>query len=80
MGVKQSRDEPTKIDMWMMQAIAKKAQSGHFTIKSFNSVIMKFPKIDESFEEVRNVFKKYGKKYILRIFCYVYILLYCWNY
>lgn len=30
-------------------------------MKTFNSVIMKFPKIDESFEKVRIVFKKYDK-------------------
>ena len=63
MGIKQSKDEPTKIDMRMIQAMAEKAQSGQFAIKSFNSIIMKFPKIDESFEEVRSVFKKYGKMF-----------------
>ncbi|KAG0557661.1 hypothetical protein KC19_11G147500 [Ceratodon purpureus] len=59
MGLKQSKDEPTKIDMQMTQAMTERAQSGHFTIKSFNSIIMKFPKIDESFGEVRSVFKKF---------------------
>lgn len=71
MGLKQSKDEPTKIDMQMTQAMTERAQSGHFTIKSFNSIIMKFPKIDESFGEVRSVFKKFGKMLMLYILTFV---------
>lgn len=68
MGIKQSKNEPTKIDMRIIQAMAEKAQSGQIKIKSFNSIIMKFPKIDESFEEVKSVFKIFGQLYIYKYF------------
>lgn len=61
MGIKQSKNEPTKIDMRITQAVAEKAQSNHIKLKSFNSIIMKFPKIDKSFGEVKSVFKQFGK-------------------
>lgn len=69
MGIKQSKDEPSKIDMRMIQAMVEKAQSKNLTIKSFNSIIMKFPKIDESFEEVRSVFKTFGKTFTIYVTC-----------
>jgi calcium-binding protein CML len=64
MGVGQSKgvegSQPSKIERRMVKAMAEKAQSGQFSLKSFNSIIMKFHKIDESFEAVRIVFRKYG--------------------
>lgn len=64
MGLRQSkevrRSEPSKIEKQMVQAMAERAQSGRYGMKAFNSIIMKFPKIDESFEAVRTVFKNFG--------------------
>lgn len=65
MGGRLTRDaapsRPSKIEARMVQAMAERAQSGKFGLKSFNSIIMKFPKIDKSFQDVRAVFKKFGK-------------------
>lgn len=65
MGGRLTRDaapsRPSKIETRMVQAMAERAQSGKFGLKSFNSIIMKFPKIDKSFQDVRAVFKKFGK-------------------
>lgn len=51
----------TKIEQRMVQELAQRAQSGKVALKAFNGIILKFPKIDESFEAVRTVFKKYGE-------------------
>lgn len=53
--------KPSNLELKMVEALKKRAISGNCTVKTFNSVIMKFPKIDESFEKVRVVFKKYDK-------------------
>jgi len=52
---------PSKLEQKMVEAMRKKAISGGSTLKSFNSIIMRFPKIDESFENARNVFQKFDK-------------------
>jgi len=63
MGGRLTRDaapsRPSRIEARMVQAMAERAQSGKFGLKSFNSIIMKFPKIDKSFQDVRAVFKKF---------------------
>ncbi|KAL2630772.1 hypothetical protein R1flu_015458 [Riccia fluitans] len=51
----------SKLEERLVEELAKRAQSGKVALKAFNSIILKFPKIDESFEAVRAVFKKYDK-------------------
>ncbi|KAL3688730.1 hypothetical protein R1sor_015039 [Riccia sorocarpa] len=51
----------TKLEERLVEELAKRAQSGKTGFKAFNTIILKFPKIDESFEAVRTVFKKYDK-------------------
>lgn len=53
------QSKSSNLELKMVEALKKRAISGNCTVKTFNSVIMKFPKIDESFEKVRVVFKKY---------------------
>ncbi|KAH9311907.1 hypothetical protein KI387_026942, partial [Taxus chinensis] len=52
---------PSTIEQKMVDALRKRAASGGSSLKSFNSVIMRFHKIDESFEKVRDVFRKFDK-------------------
>lgn len=63
MGLIQSqerRGQLTKIERRMVQAMAERAQKVNVTLKTFNTFILKFPKIDASFEAVREVFNKAG--------------------
>lgn len=55
------QSKPSNLELKMVEALKKRATSGKSTVKNFNSVIMKFHKIDESFDKVRIVFKKYDK-------------------
>ncbi|CAM6081941.1 unnamed protein product [Calypogeia fissa] len=63
MGAKSSTHgkaaESSKITKRMVEAMAERAKRGQSTIKTFNSIILKFPKIDEAFEAVKTVFKKF---------------------
>lgn len=62
MGAKSSthgKDKVSKIETRMVQAMAERAKRGQSGIKTFNSIILKFPRIDEAFETVKAVFKKY---------------------
>uniref|UniRef100_A0A7I4DZV8 EF-hand domain-containing protein n=1 Tax=Physcomitrium patens TaxID=3218 RepID=A0A7I4DZV8_PHYPA len=64
MGLIQSqerRGQLTKIERRMVQAMAERAQKVNVTLKTFNTFILKFPKIDASFEAVREVFNKADK-------------------
>ncbi|EFJ07984.1 hypothetical protein SELMODRAFT_132549 [Selaginella moellendorffii] len=65
MGIKGSKDvqlnDVSKIERRMVEAMRKRAKAGPSPFKSFNSILMKFPKIDKSFEQVRGVFKKFDK-------------------
>lgn len=63
MGLIQSQEQRgqlTKIERRMVQAMAERAQKANVTLKTFNTFILKFPKIDASFEAVREVFNKAG--------------------
>jgi len=63
MGLIQSQEQRgqlTKIERRMVQAMAERAQKANVTLKTFNTFILKFPKIDTSFEAVREVFNKAG--------------------
>lgn len=63
MGLVQSQEQRgqlTKIERRMVQAMAERAQKANVSLKTFNTFILKFPKIDASFEAVREVFSKAG--------------------
>lgn len=45
----------------MVTAMKERGASGKSPLKSFNSIIMKFPKIDKTFEAVRGSFRKFDK-------------------
>ncbi|KAH9311412.1 hypothetical protein KI387_026447, partial [Taxus chinensis] len=50
--------KPSNLELKMVEVTKKRAASGERSLKSFNSVIMKFPKIDESFKKLKSVFQK----------------------
>ncbi|GLJ26211.1 hypothetical protein SUGI_0503050 [Cryptomeria japonica] len=47
----------------MVEVMKKQKGSRECSVKSFNSVIMKFNKIDESFKKLRSVFQKIDKDF-----------------
>ena len=68
MGLVQSQEHKgqlTKIERRMVQAMAERAQKANVSLKTFNTFILKFPKIDASFEAVREVFNKAGSHTVL---------------
>ena len=52
----------TKLEQKMVDAMQQRAQQGT-SLKSFNSVIMKFPKIDENLRNCRIIFQQFGEHY-----------------
>ncbi|KQJ93881.1 hypothetical protein BRADI_3g07230v3 [Brachypodium distachyon] len=50
----------SKLEQKMVEAMQQRAQQGT-TMKSFNSVIMKFPKIDESLRKCRIIFQQFDE-------------------
>lgn len=50
----------TKLEAKMVEAMQMRA-SGGSTMKSFNSIILKFPKIDKSFRKCKSIFEQFGK-------------------
>lgn len=50
----------SKLERKMVEAMQQRAQKGT-SVKSFNSVIMKFPKIDESLRNCRIIFQQFGE-------------------
>lgn len=50
----------TKLEAKIMEAMQRREAVG-CTIKSFNSIILKFPKIDESFRKCKATFQDFGK-------------------
>jgi calcium-binding protein CML len=50
----------TKLEAKMVEAMKKRA-SGGSAIKSFNSIILKFPKIDESLRNCKVIFEQFGR-------------------
>jgi hypothetical protein len=50
----------TKLEQKMVEAMQQRAQEGT-SLRSFNSVIMKFPKIDESLRNCRIIFQQFGE-------------------
>lgn len=50
----------TKLEARISEAIRMR-ESGGTSLKSFNSVILKFPKIDESLRNCRSTFLEFGE-------------------
>ncbi|XP_057983637.1 probable calcium-binding protein CML21 [Malania oleifera] len=50
----------TKLEAKMVEAMQRRASEGS-AMKSFNSVILKFPKIDESFRKCKAIFEQFDK-------------------
>lgn len=49
----------TKLEAKMVEAMQRRASHGS-SMKSFNSIILKFPKIDESFRNCKDIFEQFG--------------------
>uniref|UniRef100_A0A1D1ZHW2 Putative calcium-binding protein CML21 n=1 Tax=Anthurium amnicola TaxID=1678845 RepID=A0A1D1ZHW2_9ARAE len=50
----------SKLEAKMVEAMQRRAQAGS-TMKSFNSIILKFPKIDESLRKCKIIFEKFDE-------------------
>lgn len=49
-----------KLEAKMVEAMQRRAAKGT-AMKSFNSIILKFPKIDESLRNCKTIFEQFGK-------------------
>lgn len=49
----------TKLEAKMVEAMQRRAAKGS-VMKSFNSIILKFPKIDESLRNCKDIFQQFG--------------------
>lgn len=50
----------TKLEAKIIEAVQRREVQGS-TMTAFNSIILKFPKIDESFRKCRSTFEEFGK-------------------
>lgn len=50
----------TKLEVKIIESMRKREVEGS-TLKSFNRIILKFPKIDESLRKIRATFQEFGK-------------------
>ena len=67
----------TKVEAKVVEAMRRRETHGS-SIKSFNSIILKFPKIDESFRNCKATFEQFGKSSVsLCIFSSLYISFGC---
>lgn len=53
----------SKLEAKMVEAMQRRASEGT-SVKSFNSIIMKFPKIDESLQKCKSIFEQFGELYV----------------
>eukprot|EP00250_Pteridium_aquilinum_P016531 c23144_g4_i1 orf=206-1027(-) len=51
----------SKIEKKMVNAMKERGACGKSSLKTFNSIIMMFPKIDKTFEAVRDTFRRFDK-------------------
>lgn len=51
----------SKLEGKMVEAMQKRAKEGS-SLKSFDSIILKFPKIDESLRKCKSIFEQFGEK------------------
>lgn len=49
----------TKLEAKMVEAMQERASKGT-VMKSFNTIILKFPKIDQSFRKCKAIFEEFG--------------------
>lgn len=52
----------TKLDQMIVEAMIRRASEGS-NMRSFDSIVLKFPKIDESLRKVKTIFEQFGKLY-----------------
>jgi calcium-binding protein CML len=50
----------SKLEAKMVEAMQQRAAHGT-SVKSFNTIIMKFPKIDESLRKCNSIFEQFGE-------------------
>lgn len=60
-GKQKKLNGPSPIELRMVNAMRERGAAGKSSIKAFNSIIMKFPKIDATFEKVRVTFRRFDK-------------------
>ena len=53
----------TKLEAKMVEAMQRRASEGT-AMKSFNSIILKFPKNDESLRKCKTIFEQFGKYHL----------------
>lgn len=72
----------TKLEAKMVEAMQRRECHGCST-RSFNTIILKFPKIDESFRKCRAIFEQFGRfplqiyglvRFIFCVDIYIYLL------
>lgn len=52
----------SKLEAKMVEAMQKRAQAGS-DMKSFNNIILKFPKIDQSLRNCKTIFQQFGESF-----------------
>ena len=52
----------SKLEAKMVDAMQQRASHGT-SLKSFDGIVMKFPKIDESFRKCKTIFEQFGESY-----------------
>ena len=52
----------SKLEAEMVNAMQRRAAEGS-SMKSFNSLILKFPKIDENLRKCRSIFQQFGESF-----------------
>lgn len=60
MGGALGTSKVSKLETKMVETMQKRALQGT-KMKSFNSVILKFPKIDESLRKCKTIFEEFGE-------------------
>lgn len=50
----------TKLEAKMVEAMQRRESHGS-SVKSFNTIILKFPKIDESLRKCKAIFEQFGR-------------------
>lgn len=54
----------TKLEAKMVEAMQRRGEKGT-ALRSFNSIILKFPKIDESLRNCKATFQQFGMYFLL---------------
>jgi calcium-binding protein CML len=56
----------SKLEAKMVEEMQKRASHGTF-MRSFNTIILKFRKIDESLRKCQTIFEEFGKLFCLQL-------------